>query len=187
MVATLVTLIIVAGAYFGATLRGSVLQQALFTVRNSSATNYQQLTNKFANNSFISNLPLLLFWIGVGFVVYYFAVSVYGALQETVELEQEMGYANTNRNVLVREAVMRLGIRLIGVTLWFLYVGWFVKDLIPYVLASVHKLTGAAASGHDVEMLIWATALLLIGMQVHAIFLRWITLKHRVFSSGFFE
>lgn len=182
LVAAVFTILLIGGGYIGTHLQGSVLQQALFTVRDSSATNYQQLTSKFSDNNFISNLPLLLFWIGVGFIVYYFAVAIYGAFQEAVEVEAELDYVNVQRQTLVRQAVLHFCVRLLALGLWFIYIGLYVKKLLPYVLASVHRLA-TSFTFHNLKDVLLVSLVLLIGTQLHTVFLRLIALRRRFFSS----
>ena len=69
----------------------------------------QAIGRTLDSNKFISNLPLLLFWCLVGFVVYMFAVNIFGVVQRAAELGDELNhFTNLNRGQIIRESLEKL-------------------------------------------------------------------------------
>jgi hypothetical protein len=180
LVDAVVWLIIVIVAVAAQHFSGSLIQQAVFSVGKTSGQTYQQVTSHVAQNRIIGNLPLFVFWLGIGMVVYYFAVSIYNAVNATVELHEELGYVNAGRSHLIRTAFEELLIRLVSLGVWIVYLTVFFKHLIPYVLSTLHQQSLLTVS--HLEHAILAVVLLAVGLHVHTVFLRLVLLKQRIFG-----
>lgn len=169
----------------------TVAYTAVSNVYNGSFTlaqgNYNSIGNKLDSNQFVSNLPLLTFWLLVGVVVYMFATNIVGAIHSAAELEAELShFTNMNRKNLVFIAVQKLSIRIIGLGLWIFYMLYFLHTTIPYVLALSVKGTTLTSPLRGVEYFVLAVLILSLSLHVHAILLRIIALRPRIFSSALY-
>lgn len=180
-------LVIVVGTLVIANYQGSSLQQQIFEARQGvgeTGFNLQTITDNLARNTFISNLPLFLFWAGLGVIVYLFATSMWGALAQAEELREELEYVHAPRHQLVQNTLLHLAVRLAVLLLWLGYLQIFLKVLLPYCLAAAHvaATTQARLSGIGYGFL--AFMVLLVALQAHVIFLRLVFLRRRLFGSA---
>jgi len=152
------------------------LQQA----QASSVTqNYQQVGDGLEHNTFVSNIPLLVFWGVVGMIVYSFVMSLLRAVENAVELEQEMHYVHPN-HALRRLAFIRLALRVGAAVALFLYLKVTLKIIVPYVIALVYA--GTAPEGVWVNSVYMVSALVVMAACLHGyvILARLLTLRARL-------
>ena len=154
---------------------------------DQSHSSAQAIGRTLDSNKFISNLPLLLFWCLVGFVVYMFAVNIFGVVQRAAELGDELNnFTNLNRGQIIRESLEKLGIRLVVIAVWIPYILLFFHHIIPYViglaLAASPELTSASGVGY----VILAPVVLAISLHVHTVLLRLLVLRPRLFSHALY-
>jgi len=177
VISVLVTGFAVVSSYGSA----GVLQQGLFAAHNLSAPTYQQLTDRLAQNIFVSNIPLLLFWSAVGLIIYLCAANIVAAFGSGVKLEEQLNYVNSSRSKLIRFEIIVVFIRAAVLAGWLLYVQLFIRLLLPYALAAAHaaRLNGALNGIGQIGL---AALVLFIGIHLHLVFLRLLLLKTRVFA-----
>ncbi len=177
VISVLVTGFAVVSSYGSA----GVLQQGLFAAHNLSAPTYQQLTDRLAQNIFVSNIPLLLFWSAVGLIIYLCAANIVAAFGSGVKLEEQLNYVNSSRSKLIRFEIIVVFIRAAVLAGWLLYVQLFIRLLLPYALAAAHaaRLNGALNGIGPIGL---AALVLFIGIHLHLVFLRLLLLKTRVFA-----
>jgi hypothetical protein len=166
---------------------GSELRRQIFEVQNTQdavqpSTGYQAITDNFANNSFLSALPLLLTWALVGLAVYFVASAIVKMIKQAVDLREQMDYVHASRDGLKKEAILHLGIRLTALVGWFVFIKLTLSVIVPYALAASY------AAAHDFSLqsildVCLAIAVIYGATWVHAIFLRLITLKPRLFGN----
>lgn len=158
-----------------------VLRQGLFAANSLAAPTYQQITNRLAQNSFVSNIPLLLFWMAVGMIIYLCAINIVTAFGNGVELEEELNYVNAQRSKLIRYEIFLVFIRAVILAGWLVYVQLFIRLLLPYVLAAVQaaRLSGILSGIGQIAL---AALVLFISIHIHLVFLRLLLLKTRVFA-----
>ena len=167
--------------------QGSELQQQIFENQANAATAvssssaYDKITANIADNSFLGGLPLLLTWAAVGLVVYYFAIAIARSFGEAASLHQQLGYVHSSRQVLVRKAVINLVIRSAAAIGWFMLIKLTVSIFVPYALA-VSSLASRSLSLQNVGYAVLSIVLLFVVIQVHAVFLRVLVLRPRVFT-----
>lgn len=168
---------------------GSSLQQELFTLKNtgalpSASDTYQTLTGRLAQNTIISNLPLFLFWAGLGLIVYFLAVGIYAAMQDVAEVRDEMGYVNDPRHQLVREAIEQMLLRVVAVACWIAYLQLFLKVVLPYGLAAAQVAGGGDSPALGLGYGLLAFIVLAAGLHLQVIFLRLSFLRARLFGGA---
>jgi hypothetical protein len=158
-----------------------VLSQ-LQTKDEAPATNYQVINTDLASNSFLSNIPLLVFWAGVGIVAYFFTMAIVNALRSAAELESEMTYVHARRGELIRYAFERLGIRLVALILWLLYLQFTVHTIIPYAIAVSFAGTLETSWLTGGLYVLAGIAILCVSAHAHAILIRLTALRPRLFG-----
>ena len=166
--------------------QSSSLRIELANTQLSAPTRYRVLTSQLEANSFISNLPLLLFWTLVGLVVYLFVANIFAGIRNTAELHSELGYVNANRHELLMGAAKHLLFRLAVLMVWIAYFIFFMNHILPYCVASALAGTNDIGSLHGDLYVLLAIATITIAIHLHIIFLRLLLLRPRVFSSALY-
>ena len=183
LAAVFISIVVVAGVIGMATYEGSELQ----FIRNAQTSeaalvNYESVSRDINSGGLVSNIPLFIFWCGVGLIVYFFASGVFGFSQRFIEFERELGYVNANRAAQVRTAAFGTILRLAMLVIWLAYVQFTLHTLLPYVIA----LSVAAAGGYGwvLGALYAAGAILLLALAIHlhVVLLRLTLLRTRVFG-----
>lgn len=188
-VAVVATLVVVVGTIIITRLQGSSLQKDFFVLDNannvpSASETYQSLTSNLATNPIISNLPLFLFWAGLGLVVYFLATSIYSALTEVAEVREEMGYVNDPRHQLVREAIQQMVLRVVTFAVWIVYLQVFLRMILPYTMAAAHVAGTNLSSLNGVEYGAIAFVVMILSLHLHTVLLRLAFLRPRLFDSS---
>ncbi len=147
----------------------------------------QAIGRTLDSNKLISNLPLLLFWCLVGFVVYMFAINIFGVVQRVAELGDELNnFTNMNRGQIIRESLEKLGIRLVVIVVWIPYILLFFHHIVPYVIELALVASSNLASVTGVGYVVLATVVLAISLHVHTVLLRLLVLRPRLFSNALY-
>jgi hypothetical protein len=174
------------GAILLAHFTGSALRQQIFEVQTSQAaaspSNYQGVADNLANNSFLGALPLLVTWAVAGLVVYFLASAIFKAISQTFALREQMEYVHASKEGIKKDAITHLVIRLTALVLWFLFIKLTLSVIVPYALAASY------ATAHDLSLqgvldVVLALAVIYGATLVHAIFLRLVVLKPRLFGN----
>jgi hypothetical protein len=138
-------------------------------------------------NAIISNLPLMLFWCIVGFIVYMFANNVMVAIQQAAEFRQELDhYANLNRRQLIVHAIEKLGIRLMVLIIWVPYILVFFHVIVPYIIALSLAASPALASPSGISYFILASVVMFVSVHIHVVMLRLLALRPRLLSNAIY-
>jgi len=178
----IVTFSIVSAHYQGSNAK---LQFLKYNAAGHGST--QSIAQTLDRNVFISNLPLLLFWCLVGFVVYMFAANVVSAVQQAAEFRQELDhYANLNRRQMIRYALEKLAIRLAVLVLWVPYILMFFGRIVPYVIASALASSPQVASPSGLSYAILAIVVGFVTIHVHVVLLRLLALRPRLLSNAIY-
>lgn len=162
---------------------GSSLRYIVDTQRDKARgpINYEPLQESFSGSQLISDIPLLIFWMGVGLMAYWFVTSMIKALSSVVELEHEMDYVHVDKHTLIREAFLRLGIRIAVLIVWALYLLLTLHVLLPYVMALA--LAAKTVSLIAAVLYIMAAILVFTGvLHAHVVLARAFVLRTRVLS-----
>ena len=156
----------------------------LLNAQVSAPTRYQTLTSHILSNSFISNLPLLLFWTLVGLIVYLFVANIFAGIRNTADLKDELNYVNADRHELIMNALKHLLIRLLVLVVWIIYIFIFFNHIVPYCVAAALAGSGQLGGLQDGLYILISIVLMALAVHVHVILLRLLLLRPRVFSSA---
>jgi hypothetical protein len=142
----------------------------------------QELGNQVLTNSFIANLPLLVFWSLVGMVVYLFVSNIFAAIGSTAEFNEELNYVHADRRHLLHQAFEHLAIRLAVLAVWAVYLLLFFHQILPYCIAA--SLVGSAyfSFWQSASYLGLAMGVMMLAIHLHTILLRLLLFRPRVLS-----
>jgi hypothetical protein len=170
--------------------QGSSLQLELFNYRATPApnltTSYQTVGTNLSANTFVSDLPLFLFWALAGLIVYLFASSLFGVLQNVAELKSELDYVHTDRRQLIDIALLHLAFRLGVLLFWLPYLLFFFHHVVPYSIAAAHVASASLISLNGLMYSLLAFLVIAGSLHIHAILLRLLFLKPRVFTNALY-
>ncbi len=184
LVVVVASLAIVFGAIGELHYSGSAWQQLLAAQHGAGkplSVNSQTLSNNITASTFVSIVPLLIFWAGIGLIVYWFAAGIVGAFQNLIDLKQEMNYVHANRNVLIRQSIIHLLVRLIVLVVWIVYIRYSLHFLLPYVIAMAYA-GGGLGWLKDSAYIAGAVGVSIVGLHLHSVMLRLLLLKPRLFG-----
>ncbi|HET9174446.1 MAG TPA: hypothetical protein VFN56_04155 [Candidatus Saccharimonadales bacterium] len=161
--------------------QGSTLQQQLFEARAGQSTasvlGIQTITDNLAQNRIVNNLPLFLFWAGLGVIVYLFVVAIWNSISTAAKLREEMNYVHASRHALMLQEAQHTIFRLIVLGVWLIYVRVFLRALLPYGLAAAH--TAVHLSVRTVGYGLLSFVVIALALHVHVILLRLVLLRLR--------
>lgn len=172
---------VVVGAIFLLYYHGSNLQ-LLVTQQQESRLSNQVISNSLPANNWISDIPLFVFWAGVGVIAYWFVAALIQALHTVVELRQELEYVHVSRHELIRHAFERLAIRTLALIIWFVYLNFSVHHIMPYAIAVGYAGTAATNWLQGAVLILAGILAAAICLHIHTIFVRFIALKPRLFT-----
>jgi hypothetical protein len=146
----------------------------------ATSDGYQAITAWLNNSSFVSSLSVLVFWALVGAAVYITTLQCIKALGAGVELKREMGYMHADKSAILRNAGLRLVIR-VGVAFGvYGLLGWIARQAIPAVLAAASDVAASAGSRTASQAAV-ATSLLIAGLIILTTLLRLFMFRTRLF------
>lgn len=149
----------------------------------SLSADYGQINDSFANNNLIRNIPVMIFWMFVGALVYFLVTGIFGAFQEARNIGDELNYMHVRRQELLRVVYIKTGIRLATLVIWLLYVTLFMRIILPYALAAAHIAANNVLSFSALPYLALAFFSLVVSLHLHVMLLRLTLLRPRVFSA----
>lgn len=164
---------------------GSSFWEILQTQAVSEPTvsqNYEVVNNNLEVNSFVSSLPLFAFWAGVGVMIYAFAANIFNIFQRAAIFKEEMDFINMNRRQLVYEAVLKFGLRIAFFVAWLIFVQLTLKIFIPYSVAATQYASQIDNALTGLVYIIMALAIMAVTLHLHAVLLRLIRLRPRLFG-----
>jgi hypothetical protein len=147
-----------------------------------TSTTVQSIDDRFSSNALISNIPLFIFWGAIGVIAYTFTMSIIGALQNVVDLREEMDYVHVNRRQLLREAGTHLIVRLVALLAWLAYANFSLHFLLPYVVASAQAGSGGLGWLASTGYIVWAIVVATITLHIHVVLARLLWLRPRLFG-----
>lgn len=186
LTALTVSLIVVIGTIVTANYTGSDLRYIVDTEREKAVPKhvaYEPIQEGLSTNQLLSDLPLLIFWMGVGLIVYWLVSSVARALSRAVEFEQELGYLHVNRQTLVRRALIRFGVRIGILTAWIIYILITLQVLLPYAVALAAATKAADDILYSIGYGLVAIVVSALVLHLHVIFARLFMWRVRITSS----
>lgn len=140
-------------------------------------------TDQTTANVILEDLPLLVFWAGVGTIIYSFAVAAVNAYSNIVNLKQEMNYVHADSRQRLRRATGSLLFRSIVLLFWVMYISFSLHLLLPYAVALAYAGSGTLGWLYDTAYIVAAIGLSVICLHLHTVLLRLLFLKPRLFGS----
>lgn len=174
--------VIVSSQYWGSDLRRQIFETQDSVQSSSASATYQDVAANFASNSFLGQLPLLVTWACVGLIVYFFAMAIVRSLGNVVTMREELTFVNAAREDTLRRAWQSLAIRVAATIGWVIFIRLSLTYIVPYALAAAN----AASTGWtlmNAGLAVLAVIILYVDVYIHAIFLRLVLLRTRVFGS----
>jgi hypothetical protein len=139
------------------------------------------LANSLLQNNLINNLPLFFFWTLVGIIVYLIASDIVKAIQSTLEVKRELNYVHADRSSLVRSTIEQLIVRLIAIAIWFPYLFFFFRKIVPYVITLAIVSTTSGQAILLPAYIVLGVAVMSVAIHINLVLLRLIFLKPRLF------
>lgn len=166
--------------YRGSSLNNLVIDQQQQASAQAITPDYAEVNNSFGSHAIISDIPLFIFWAGIGAIVYAFVSAIIGAFRSIAELRKDMEYVNASRQELVKWEVERAAIRLVALVLWVIFLNYTLHFVYPY--AAALSYAGSAAGNWLFELLFILGSVLVLGVcgHLHVIFLRLIAIRPRL-------
>ncbi|GEM_PF-3445105 len=143
LVIILIPIVAMATAIILADIRGTALYEGLTAWQHTTVAtqyDYQNIAIWVDNNSFLSNVPLLMLWAVVGAAVYLSVVQLLRAIIVLVRFEEELHFMHANQTEIVWEAILRLSIRLFDASAIYATVFYDVRHLLPQALAAARAV-----------------------------------------------
>ncbi len=135
----------------------------------------------------ISDIPLLIFWAGVGLIVYSLAANIVNALRGAVDLEEELHYVNLDKHELLKQAIERLLIRVVILFLWLAFINFTAHFILPYVIGLARVSTNDRGLLVSFSYPLAAIIFMTLSIHLHTIMLRLLLFKPRVFWQSAYD
>jgi hypothetical protein len=177
--------LLVEGTAVAIALSGSALNQELFSAHQASAgtfTDYHTILNNLGRYQFINDLPIYLFWIGNGVVVYLLTMWVYRGLAKGVRIEHELKYVHINQKSLLMHTMIDFCIRVITTICGLFFIKYSFDYLLPYALKTAHTFATAVTIVNFAFTLL-SVVLIIVACGVITVGLRLLALRYRLFST----
>ncbi len=179
----LVCLAVVSGTVAMLRYQGSSWQLLLAEQQRSSLSmNLTTLESRVDSNRLVSNLPLLIFWAGIGLIVYFLIMAVADAFRHVVELEQEIQYVHADRGRMIRQALLHVALRIFFLIIWVPYIQLTLHLLLPYVIALAYAGSGELGWLYNSAYLVGAVIIGFLSLHLHVILARLLAFKPRIFG-----
>jgi multisubunit Na+/H+ antiporter MnhB subunit len=180
-----VSLIVVLGSLGLAYYRSSTLQTLINLDQTQSTKvdgSYRVTSENDRLSVILSDLPLFIFWAGVGMAAYSFTTGIWGSFQSVAELGEEMNYVHVKRRELLTYAFERLALRIGALIGLLALLNYTVHRILPYSVALSYAGTTENNWLTGVLFVLFGMLVLLVVSHAHTILLRLIVLKPRLFG-----
>lgn len=187
LLVVVISLTIVVGSISRVYYQSSSLQLLVWQHNNESHSiqnAYQPAGSTLSASALIENIPLFIFWGTIGVLIFLFVLGVLKALHKTRQLREEIYYVNADSQALLKQATIRLLVR-VGVLLaWFFYIKYTLHTIIPYAITISHVGITLAGILYKSVYFMAAFILLVACLHLHSILLRMLFLKPRLFGQS---
>ncbi len=185
LIAVLAGLAVTVGVALAFSFNNSQIQQQLAGLQDTSSPTLTlpgEAPPGTTQNSLQNTWPLLGFWAVVGLVIYFVVETSIQLFQQAEEFREELGYVNAKRDRLIRTAVEYLGVRLLAVLIWLIFIEIFFKRIIPYSILAAHAGVSDLRSWQSFLYMLTSFFMIAVSLHLHTIFLRLSLRRPRVFS-----
>lgn len=171
--------LIAAGQYNGSSIQ-QLVNASEYNQASSLQSKYDTADTKISN-SFVSNIPLLILWAGVGLIAYWLGSTIVTVISRGHQLQEELSYVHAQPKALIQQALLKGLIRLVALIIWVLFIYTFVHMALPYIVAVVDASRGEALKA-GVVYLVSAVALASTAWYINILFIRLFCLRSRLFG-----
>lgn len=140
---------------------------------------YQNITDTLAQNTIISNMPLLIFWSMVGAVVYVIGSQLFNAFTNTIVVDRTFFYANVSQDKFIKSIATSFGLRLVAVFIWVVYCSVFVKSIFPFAVDIVREAAFQPFLG-SIPYFLYGFVVIWLSLHIHTVLFRLIALRARM-------
>jgi hypothetical protein len=134
------------------------------------------------NNSLQANVPVLVLFAFAGVAIYSIATGLVNSVRSLAQIRREINYVNARPKSLLKEFSEQAGLRLGALLVWALFTTVFVRRIIPYAITSAHASAVTVLSVSGIKDAFFAFIVVTLSMHLHAIFLRLVSRRVRVFA-----
>ncbi|HEY1064072.1 MAG TPA: hypothetical protein VGE30_02110 [Candidatus Saccharimonadales bacterium] len=164
--------------------RSSELSTQIFAARSEGGVSLgvaESISNNITDNGFLNALPLMLVWAAAGLVVYFLAAAIIRSFGQAAQLREELEYVHVTRQDRIREALQHVGIRVLVVIAWFVFLQVTLHALVPYALAAAN-IASQSFSLQSAGYAALAVVVIYAMVWAQAVFFRLFMLRTRVFG-----
>lgn len=192
---SLVTSFILAGLFIGLSAwahfaRGGRIYSILYGENSApeliekSRSTVEAFSNTVFGNPTLNKVLFFVFWLIIGLIVYTIFTGLGKYLSELKDVVVESRYVNAPRGATRQHMIIRLLLRLIGISLVFVYFVFFYNIFLPFAIlcsrisfSELPNLNGWMYAG-------LAVAELMLSLHIMLILLRFTALRPRLFGGA---
>lgn len=166
---------------------GNIAHQGLFAsvlyTKRSIPLSAHTVSQRILNNPTVGNMVFLLFWATVGCIVSITAAGFAKELNRIISLEKTLGYVHVDRKAFIRDAVVRLLVRIVATVCLWILLHLLVYTFMPYLIAVAHTVTTHPASITAWLDNVYAVLGCILAIHVLTIDMRLLLLRPRLTAS----
>lgn len=151
---------------------------------NSAHTTYSTYYNNIFGNSTLNSILFFVFWMIIGLIVYIFIMILNQGISEADEVAHELNYVHIQKNELLEQISIKLGIRFAVILGIAVYSFLFLKTLLPFSIANLQIVAGSLPNVTGIGYGFIGIFSLALGLHVFVVLLRLLYLRIRIFSSN---
>lgn len=187
LIAVIAGLVVSIGVIVVFSLSSSDVQQQLLIWQHSQPTRAlttpDQVLAQSDKPTFSGSWPLLVFWSGLGLVVYFVATNVARSIHNAETFRESLSYVNVKKQSLIRIETEVVLVKTVVAVLWVVFTVMFFKKVIPYSITAAHASAADVLSLQGLTYAFLSFMSIAVSVQLHTIFLRLLAGRVRIFTS----
>lgn len=153
------------------------------TVLQNTPNNFNDMLTTIFSASITYKATIVLLAILAGLLVYVLLEGFGHAVLGAADAWEDIQTADTRgKKAVEREVSVRLAVRCISLVSWLIYWLLFFQVLVPFCILTTRMTATELFSWSGGVRAIFGTALLLLGIHLHTVFMRLILLRPRLFG-----
>ena len=141
---------------------------------------YQQANESVNSSEFAADASVFTFWSSIGLLSYAIVLGIGKMIQNFKQFESDITNRYIDKRAVLRDALLRILVRLIGVVGLYYSLITITSALVPFLLISVQRAKDELL--HVALYIMLAFIVTNLAVYILAIFMRFITLRTRVFK-----
>lgn len=150
---------------------------------NSAHTTYSTYYNNIFGNSTLNSILFFVFWMIIGLIVYIFIMILNQGISEADEVAHELNYVHIQKNELLEQISIKLGIRFAVILGIAVYSFLFLKTLLPFSLANLQIVAGSLPNVTGIGYGLIGILSLALSLHAYVVLIRLLFLRVRLFAS----